>query len=616
MEKGGQTMFRRIAGVIGAWLLVWAVIRAAPLPAGTAAPEAFLDARCAVYVRYDGWEKHRETWEKTAFAEVLRNGLQPAMQKIGDQILQSLQSLPETSEILQQLQKHLPPVLEHLNAHGLVFGLQLVEPQDGRVQLTLVLPEQAKQEPHLAALIRMVAESNNWKITAVQLRERKIQQVQIADSSWKISWWSEANHLLLLIGTESPELTLDVAEGKKPSLLQSEWFKRVSLPPGYASCLRGYVNGQPLLEALRQLGPGWRKVIEVTGLEDIPAISFHVGAQDRALRSTLTVHLKPGSRKGLAALFPTVEQGIEPYLRGQKALPPLSPRGDVTVQRFDLAQGISQLRSIIQTVADVIDEQESGKSVRDFFDKAGQMPELEWLRELLPHLDSLWVYTDASADGLLSTGILLGVHLQNVAGARKALAKIKSFQNNGLALQVHRSKYRGVELICLKVQSATGFGLPLIPTLGIVDDWLFVALYPQPIQGVIARRELAQLSRWKPSPEAEKVLASLPSGKARLVGFSESDPRGTVEFLMSVMPMVGGLISAFSGGDFDVTVIPPAQLITEPLFPNVTLYLAEPDAFRIESYDSLPLNSFFALNWNGGLILLSLWLQFSGLAGN
>jgi hypothetical protein len=616
MKKGGQTMFRRIAGVIGAWLLVWAVIRAAPLPAGTAAPEAFLDARCAVYVRYDGWEKHRETWEKTAFAEVLRNGLQPAMQKIGDQILQSLQSLPETSEILQQLQKHLPPVLEHLNAHGLVFGLQLVEPQDGRVQLTLVLPEQAKQEPHLAALIRMVAESNNWKITAVQLRERKIQQVQIADSSWKISWWSEANHLLLLIGTESPELTLDVAEGKKPSLLQSEWFKRVSVPPGYASCLRGYVNGQPLLEALRQLGPGWRKVIEVTGLEDIPAISFHVGAQDRALRSTLTVHLKPGSRKGLAALFPTVEQGIEPYLRGQKALPPLSPRGDVTVQRFDLAQGISQLRSIIQTVADVIDEQESGKSVRDFFDKAGQMPELEWLRELLPHLDSLWVHTDASADGLLSTGILLGVHLQNVAGARKALAKIKSFQNNGLALQVHRSKYRGVELICLKVQSPTGFGLPLIPTLAIVDDWLFVALYPQPIQGVIARRELAQLSRWKPSPEAEKVLASLPSGKARLVGFSESDPRGTVEFLMSVMPMVGGLISAFSGGDFDVTVIPPAQLITEPLFPNVTLYLAEPDAFRIESYDSLPVNSFFALNWNGGLILLSLWLQFSGLAGN
>jgi hypothetical protein len=569
-----------------------------------------------VYVRYDGWEKHRETWEKTAFAEVLRNGLQPAMQKMGDQVLKSLQSLPETSEILQQLQKHLPPVLEHLNAHGLVFGLQLVKPQDGRVQLTLVLPEQAKQEPHLAALIRMVAESNGWKITAVQLRERKIQQVQIADSSWKISWWSEANHLLLLIGTESPELTLDVAEGKKPSLLQSEWFKRVSLPPGYASCLRGYVNGQPLLEALRQLGPGWRKVIEVTGLEDIPAISFHVGAQDRALRSTLTVHLKPGSRKGLAALFPTVEQGIEPYLRGQKALPPLSPRGDVTVQRFDLAQGISQLRSIIQTVADVIDEQESGKSVRDFFDKAGQMPELEWLRELLPHLDSLWVYTDASADGLLSTGILLGVHLQNVAGARKALAKIKSFQNNGFTLQVHRSKYRGVELICLKVQPPTGFGLPLIPTLAIVDDWLFVALYPQPIQGVIARRELAQLSRWKPSPEAEKILASLPSGKARLVGFSESDPRGTVEFLMSVMPMVGGLISAFSGGDFDVTVIPPAQLIAEPLFPNVTLYLAEPDAFRIESYDSLPLNSFFALNWNGGLILLSLWLQFSGLAGN
>jgi hypothetical protein len=170
-------------------------------------------------------------------------------------------------------------------------------------------------------------------------------------------------------------------------------------------------------------------------LEDIPAISFHVGAQDRALRSTLTVHLKPGSRKGLAALFPTVEQGIEPYLRGQKALPPLSPRGDVTVQRFDLAQGISQLRSIIQTVADVIDEQESGKSVRDFFDKAGQMPELEWLRELLPHLDSLWVYTDASADGLLSTGILLGVHLTECSGCTESFGQDKIIpERNGFTL--------------------------------------------------------------------------------------------------------------------------------------------------------------------------------------
>ena len=601
-------MFQRISGVISAWLLVWAVIRAAPLPAGTMAPEAFLDARCAVYLRYDGWEKHRQAWEKTAFAEVLRNGLQPAMQRMGDQILQGLQSLPEGSEILQQLQKHLPPVLEHLNAHGLVFGLQLVEPQAGRMQLTLVLPEQAKQEPHLAALIRMVAESNGWKITAVQLRERKMQQVQITDSPWKISWWSEANHFLLLIGSESPELTLDVAEGKKPSLLQSEWFKRINVPPGYASCLHGYVHGQPLLEALRQLGPGWRKFIEVAGLEDIPAISFCVGAQDRALRSTLTVHLKPGSRRGLASLFPTPEQGIEPYLRGQKALPPLSPRGDVTVQRFDLAQGISQLRPIIQTVADAIDEQEAGKSVREFFEKVGQLPELDWLRELLPHLDNIWVYSDASADGLLWTGMLFGVRLKDVAAARKALAKMKSFETDNFSLQIRRWQYRGAELICLYMPGPDGRGSPFIPTLAVVDNWLLMALYPQPIQAVIARSQLQHLSRWKLSPATEKILASLPNGKARVVGLSESDPRGTVEFCMSLMPFIGGLINMLADGDFDPTVIPPTQLITEPLFPNVTLYLAEPDAFRMESYYSLPLPSFGAA-WFSAMFTIVRWFS-------
>jgi hypothetical protein len=47
-------------------------------------------------------------------------------------------------------------------------------------------------------------------------------------------------------------------------------------------------------------------------------------------------------------------------------------------------------------------------------------------------------------------------------------------------------------------------------------------------------------------------------------------------------------VNAYAPGPFDPTWIPPTQALTEPLFPNVTIYLAEPDGLRVESYDSLP----------------------------
>src|SRR5207237_139082 len=76
---------------------------------------------------------------------------------------------------------------------------------------------------------------------------------------------------------------------------------------------------------------------------------------------------------------------------------------------------------------------------------------------------------------------------------------------------------------------------------------------------------------WKPTPLVGEALAAAQKSKAKVVGFSVTDPRPTLRQLCSLGPLIGGLADSASPGSFDVGRIPHAQALTEPLFPNVTL---------------------------------------------
>lgn len=587
-------MLRSKMAAIVAGLAAALAIRAAPVPQEQIAPEALLDSRCAIYFRFDGMAQHREAWQKTALAEVWRSGLGDAAGKLGEQLRDLLASpllgLPLPAEVL----KHLPAILEGAWEHGVVAGLHLLSAQEPLLQLTLVLPGQASHEKHISELLLWLADDQNWKLTALKGTERRMQQIQIPDTNWHITWWSERGHLVLLLGNQSPRTTVDVLEGKTPSVLQNEWYKQLAAGPGYASCCRGYIYAKPLIEALRALGPKWREFTATIGLEDIPAISWHLGVQERALRSTLCVHFKPGQRRGIAALFPDAQAGIESVWQDLQKLPPLSPHADVSVYRFDISAFSREVRRLIEALAKEFFDAEAQK-IQQELEELLQTPGMKVVQELLPHLGEVVVTSNASADGLFFTGKMGAIQLKNPAGAKKVLSKLGRLKLGELEIECQRRHYRGVELMCMTLQLPPT--LPIVPTLAIVDDWLVVAHYPQPIQGLILRREMKNWSRWQPSAQAQKILASVKtSGPTRLVGFSETDPRRTVQFLGSLLPIIGGAIHAGTDGTFDPTLLPPTQALTEPLFPNVTLYLAEPDRFRIESYNSLPLPN-LGLSW-------------------
>ena len=96
---------------------------------------------------------------------------------------------------------------------------------------------------------------------------------------------------------------------------------------------------------------------------------------------------------------------------------------------------------------------------------------------------------------------------------------------------------------------------------------------------------------WKPTPLVQQVLdaAGKESSAARVISLSVSDPRPSLKQLCSIGPLVGGLANSFAPGSFDISKLPNAQALTEPLFPNVSVVVEDGDALRMDSYSSFAL---------------------------
>src|SRR5262249_34260651 len=135
----------------------------------------------------------------------------------------------------------------------------------------------------------------------------------------------------------------------------------------------------------------------------------------------------------------------------------------------------------------------------------------------------------------------------------------------GSEVKIKKSTYRGAVLRQV-VFGERGF--PFRPTYTIHKGWLAVALYPQPVQGFVARSQ-GELKSWKPSPKVEESLKALPK---EFVSISYSDPRPGLKLLLSVAPLIASAIdSASQDLNFDVASLPSAQAFTEHLFPNVSV---------------------------------------------
>src|SRR5207247_526516 len=111
-------------------------------------------------------------------------------------------------------------------------------------------------------------------------------------------------------------------------------------------------------------------------------------------------------------------------------------------------------------------------------------------------------------------------------------------------------------------------GFIFVPSFTIHRDYLALAFFPQPVHGFVLR-STGELPAWKPGSHVEAALAKLPK---EFVAVSVSDPRPTMQQLLSLAPLIGGAVRSFvPESKFDVGSIPNGHEVVRHLYRNVTV---------------------------------------------
>src|SRR6516162_3923662 len=114
-------------------------------------PESLLAENTSLYFRFDGIEPHRAAYERTAFGDLMRGEVGAFIDYVGKVITQQMSQLvlkdrPQGGAVpmhvlqLQNAYGQLPQLLDCCNRHGLLAGVELLDLENYRTQLTIVFP--------------------------------------------------------------------------------------------------------------------------------------------------------------------------------------------------------------------------------------------------------------------------------------------------------------------------------------------------------------------------------------------------------------------------------------------------------------------------------------------
>ncbi len=563
------------------------------------APEALLSADTLVFFRFDGIEAHRQAYEKTAFAEVMRGELGKLLEyaatvirdTVGPALLKEnlLQGIPPTQLLkIQSAANQLPTALSLLWRQGFVVAFEMASLDPPRMQLTLIFPDakDEKDREAVVGLFRLAAGLAGATVKESQLEGRTVSQIEtkIDDLPLRFAWWVEGHHVVLTMGTEKPESLVELAAGKRPNLTSAPLFQSTAGFKRYETVARGFVDLERAVKMARSTAKEGTQIADGLGLEGLKSLVLHFGFEGRYDRSTIVLNLSKerlGDRKGLLRL------AAAPENFELSALPPFPPDAtSVTAMHLDLGALYDVVRDAVVVVADAVVPEES-KQLKDAIQLIEGGLGINWRKDLLGSLGSTLVFYNAPSEGPFSLGTAALVKVKDAKKLQETIdALVKRIASETKTdVSLRRRTYRGVEMYTLQVAEE---GFAFMPTYAIHNDWLVLGFYPQVVQGYVLRAS-GKYGQWKPPPLLEEMLAAAKKSGAKVTSISVADPRPTINQLFSVAPLIASLVNSFAPNSFDVFMLPNSQSITEHLFPNVTISVDEGTSLRMESYASLSL---------------------------
>jgi hypothetical protein len=563
------------------------------------APESLLPADSMIYFGWDGIDKHKADWKKTAWYESLdKTHFLSTLADLG------LSFIPPDAPIKS---KDVRQLLDSVARRGLSVSVAFPK-QQTYPRLEVVLHQAAALEVGFNSVIPRIA-GNSVKFESSVIRGRRVMRGvtetyhPVADGvaaspGPELAWWVEGGHLLFVFGEGAVEATLDVADGKAPALPTTPNWRKYREEPtdshtvAAAWCdvaeLRaryGDVELQPKKDAQPRFTAS--QLIDLALGQHVGRIAWRCGLQDRAIVSQGTIEVS-APRAGLLALADQAPISLAD-------VPPLPKENPgFAVASFNWRKAYSVVLEMFHRI-EAASEPAGSAKVDEMMQRINAVLGFDLKTDLfdaLGHVVCLYGDSAAGIPGGFGFGIAISVEKPDVLQKtlKSGLERLQSAIPNGFSIGEEERSGRPVWTFDIGQ-------LPIHPAVALDKHWLFVGLTPQAIESALMRVD-GKLDRWKPSEAEQAALDSVPK---QFVALALSDPRPLYTTAITFLPLVmTGLnrVAAAPGNQPAgraagkrmalLADIPPAEVITKPMFPNVTAVTVDAKGIRMQTRESVP----------------------------
>lgn len=551
---------------------------------------ALVPQNAVLYVDAEGSEKSAAAFEKTAAHKALvESGLMGVIEKAFEELAATQPGGPAV------FAEQAETFFAHLEEKGAAFAISLSDPVPGGPPIALpqgiiILKEGAKfAEP----ISNLVLQSAGIDINVKVVGDRSVESFIIPQSPGvEIAWWKEGGHLVITAGINAAANHIAVADGRVPNLMSGDVWKEFGKQRAFSRNVVAWMDIGVLRETYGEMplpvpSPEpltVNAVAKAFGLHNVGAIVTESGYKDEATWSETHVQVD-GEPEGLMALADQTPFTLED-------LPPLpvDTSGFVAVS-FSSSKFYDTALQIVRNVGKFGPPQAS-EQAEAVIASLPQMIGFDPKADLFDALGStMCFYLDGGQPVFFFFGgPVLAVEVKDAEKLRKTIDHILIMgegASNG-DLEVSRVKKQGREIILLGAEGAQ------VAALCVDDDWLLLSLQPQSIE-TFAMRADGKLDKWAPNAEIKAALAELPD---KFTSIAISDPRPMYKGLIGMAPTlanfarVGIKQSGMFPPDFEIPInvadIPPAELVTQHLFPNVAVGTKDAKGFHSVSRTSLP----------------------------
>ena len=541
--------------------------------------ETYLPSKTQLYFRWDGMKMHQAAFDKSAAGKMMKGETGKFVDELWKYIQEQVQNAAQNEPKIGPFLKDFGKLLGTMHQNGLVLGVEAEQINPPKVQAVLVFPKGAGESGVLIPLIQKIAEETKAPTKSTKVGKRFVNHVSI--EFMQVGWWSQGDDAVMFIGTTDPVAYAKNIDGGKTGIASHPLYQKVNGFKEFKSASRGYFDMTSVLGVVSEFAPPAARIVDELGVNGIKSITFYSGFDGPGERSVVEMDV-PGKRKGLLSLASQKKISLKDLPVMPNDITSFSATS-VTINKsydviFGLVDGI--VRVFDPNQADNIREQ-----VKAFEGAIG----VDLNKELFASFGDTMVAYSSPSDGFLGTGAVVAIQLKDPKKLDATIAKLVKAvgANPGGELSMKKKSYHGGEIMQLQLSG------PIVnshlASIGIYKNWFIYAQYPQPIKGFILRQE-GELPAWKADAALTKALAQFPS---EFTSIRVSDPRPTVETLLSITPLAMNIINSVGGPlvpgfkTFDIELIPHAQEATRHLFPNVTVSTDDGTKVRSESRGSL-----------------------------